>query len=244
MFGAAPPAGSSKPPPYHSAPDVVPRPAFRASEATPAPYASPPSPTAAPTKDEELTLKEAERQISQITSLLDKRNQQLYDLINKLQQSLEMYRQSYNKTIADRDVILQKLIASNDKLKKTEKVVKSFLELQNAIIASDGFTYPEEDIKAILAESASTGEQLLSNKTHEAILPVYYPNKTLVRLVESLKGFHSLKWDPPQFEKLPPPWEGVAPPNLAHAAPFPVNDAEGDERDVVPRPPPPAVQDD
>ena len=168
-------------------------------------------------EDERALLWDSAKILSDAFTEHEMRLPRVLDTIQQLQTVLEGTRLAYNLAIQERDAKRQLLVAAEGRLADVQRVVQRYAQVQEPVVASDGYTYERTTIQNYLDECDAADNQAYSQQTKEVLTDVLIPNQSLKKLVDLLKSVKPL--DVPQAtQRSPiPPLRGGAAANPANA---------------------------
>jgi len=104
-----------------------------------------------------------------------------------------------------------RLETATARLAKMEEIVNRYASVQEPVVASDGFTYSRGAIEAYVGECRSKGLPAVSHQTKQELKPHFTDNRSLVKLVDTLKPLVAPVKPEDAVTSSPPPPPQVAP---------------------------------
>lgn len=125
--------------------------------------------------------------------------------VNALARAVESMHTAYNQVTREKEAYTSQLQSAEARLAEVQRVVQRYAIVTSPVVASDGFTYERDTIKAYLDECKNTGTRATSQQTHTELGNTLIPNHSLKKLVDLLKSYK-----PPSTEQPSKNFAGAA----------------------------------
>lgn len=124
-------------------------------------------------------------QLQQYEAVCTRLNQQ----INALTRAVESMHTAYNQVTREKEAYTSQLQSAEARLSEVQRVVQRYAIVTSPVVASDGYTYERDTIKAYLDDCKNTNTRATSQQTHTELGSTLIPNHSLKKLVDLLKSY-------------------------------------------------------
>ncbi|EPY26624.1 RNA binding protein [Angomonas deanei] len=108
------------------------------------------------------------------------------DHIYRVCMETESLRRQYEEVISERKFIEQAATKAEEELQQVRRIIDRYTAVEDAVVASDGYTYERKVIEDYIKNCIDTGVPPKSQQTDQEISSCLYPNRSLKTLLDRL----------------------------------------------------------